>query len=158
MSTRDLAQEFSKFREDFPMLKKNMHGKPLIYFDSAATAQKPQIVIDTLHDFYQNRYGTVHRAVYELAVHSTQTYQETRCKVQTFLNAKKAEEIIFTRGTTESINMVAYSFGKAFIRPGDEIIISEIEHHSNIVPWQILCEDRGAVLRVIPANERGELS
>lgn len=151
------APDFSKLREDFPMLKKSMHGKPLIYLDSAATAQKPQVVIDTLTDFYTNHYGTVHRAVYELAVHSTHEYNETRKKVQNFLKAAKPEEIIFTRGTTESINMVAYSFGKAFVKENDEIIISEIEHHSNIVPWQILCEDRGAKLKVIPANQKGEL-
>jgi cysteine desulfurase/selenocysteine lyase len=151
------APDFSKLREDFPMLKQSMHGKPLIYLDSAATAQKPQVVIDTLTDFYANHYGTVHRAVYELAVHSTYEYNEARKKVQNFLKAAKPEEIIFTRGTTESINMVAYSFGKAFVKEGDEIIISEIEHHSNIVPWQILCEDRGSKLKVIPANQKGEL-
>lgn len=146
-----------EFRADFPMLKTTMHGKPLIYFDSAATAQKPHCVIDKLTSGYRDHYGTVHRAVYELSVHSTQEYQEARHKVQAFIHAEKPSEIIFTRGTTESINLVAYSFGKAFIKPGDEIIISEIEHHSNIVPWQILCEDRGAILRIIPANERGEL-
>lgn len=135
-----------------------MHGKPLIYLDTAATAQKPQFVIDAIQNFYQNQYGTVHRAVYELAILSTHQYQEIRRKIAAFLNASKEEEIIFTRGTTESINLVAYSFGKAFIKPGDEVIISEIEHHSNIVPWQIMCEDRGAVLKVISANERGELS
>ncbi len=134
-----------------------MHGKPLIYFDSAATALKPQCVIDTVTSCYQDHYGTVHRAIYELSIHSTKAYQEARQKVQAFLNAQNSHEIIFTRGTTESINMVAYSFGKAFIYPGDEIIISEIEHHSNIVPWQICCEERGAHLRIIPANERGEL-
>lgn len=146
-----------KLRNDFPMLKKTMHGKPLIYLDSAATSQKPQCVIDALTHFYQDHYGTVHRAVYELALHSTQAYQDSRTKVQKFINAAKTHEIIFSRGTTESINMIAYSFGKAFINPGDEILISEIEHHSNIVPWQILCEDRGAILKVIPANEKGEL-
>lgn len=149
--------DFNKVRQDFPMLKKSMHGKPLVYFDTAATAQKPQIVIDTIADFYQERYGTVHRAIYELSVHSTQEFQNIRKKVQAFLNAKKPEEIIYTRGTTESINMAAYSFGKAFIQPGDEIILSEMEHHSNIVPWQILSEDRGAVLKIIPIDERGEL-
>lgn len=139
------------------MLDKSMHGRPLIYLDSAATAQKPQAVIDAIQNFYQNHYGTVHRAIYELAVHSTQEFQNIRRKVQTFLNAAKPDEIIYTRGTTESINMVAYSFGKAFVKPGDEILISEMEHHSNIVPWQILCEDRGAILKVAPMNERGEL-
>lgn len=148
---------FLHLRDDFPMLQRTMHGKPLIYFDSAATTQKPKVVIDTIDDFYRNHYGTVHRAVYELAVHATQQYQEIRAKIAKFLNAKKPEEIVYTRGTTESINMVAYSFGKAFVRPGDEVLITEMEHHSNIVPWQILCEDRGAVLKVAPMNDRGEL-
>ncbi len=149
--------DFSTLRQDFPMLKKSMHGKPLVYFDSAATAQKPQVVIDTLTHFYQDHYGTVHRAVYQLAVSSTQTYHEARKKIQQFIHAAKPEEIIFTRGATESINLVAYSFGKAFLKPGDEVIISEIEHHSNIVSWQIACEDRGSKLRVIPCNDKGEL-
>jgi len=148
---------FENLRGDFPMLKKTMHGKPLIYFDSGATTQKPQVVIDTLSDFYRNHYGTVHRAVYELATHSTTEFQNVRFQVATLINAAKPEEIVFTRGTTESINTVAYSFGKGFIRPGDEILITEMEHHSNIVPWQLLCEDRGAVLKVAPMNERGEL-
>lgn len=148
---------FADLRKDFPMLKKSMHGHPLIYFDSAATSQKPQVVIDAISNFYQNDYGTVHRAVYELALHSSQHYQEVRELVRAFINAEKVEEIIFTRGTTESINMVAYSFGKAFIKPGDEIIISAMEHHANIVPWQILCEDRGAILRVIPMDDSGQL-
>jgi len=149
--------DFNQIREDFPMLKKSMHGKPLVYLDSAATAQKPQAVIDAITNFYQNQYGTVHRAVYELSVHATQEYQNVRKQIQTFLNSAKPEEIIYTRGTTESINMIAYSFGKAFVKPGDEILISEMEHHSNIVPWQILCEDRGAVLKVIPMDDKGDL-
>jgi cysteine desulfurase / selenocysteine lyase len=147
----------SRLRHDFPMLSKKMHGKPLIYFDSAATAQKPYPVIDAITSFYRDHYGTVHRAVYQLAVRSTEEYQQTRKKIRAFLNAENEEEIIFTRGTTESINLVAYSFGKAFVKPGDEILISAMEHHSNIVPWQILCEDRGAILKVIPMNDRGEL-
>jgi cysteine desulfurase / selenocysteine lyase len=146
-----------RLRKDFPMLNKTMHGKPLIYLDSAATAQKPMAVINAITNFYRDHYGTVHRAVYELAVTSTKDYQKTRQKIRAFLNAAKNEEIIFTRGTTESINMVAYSFGKAFVKQGDEILISAMEHHSNIVPWQILCEDRGAILKVIPMNEKGEL-
>lgn len=149
--------DFSRIREDFPMLRQTMHGKPLVYLDSAATAQKPQVVIDAIANFYQNHYGTVHRAVYELALHSSHSYQLIREKVKDFIHAAQAEEIIFTRGTTESINMVAYSFGKAFIQAGDEILISAMEHHSNIVPWQILCEDRGAILKVIPMNDKGEL-
>lgn len=146
-----------KIRKDFPMLAKMMHGKPLIYLDSAATAQKPECVIEAMNTFYREGYGTVHRAVYELATRSTENYQRVREKVCAFLGASKSEEIIFTRGTTESINLVAYSFGKAFIRPGDEILISAMEHHSNIVPWQIMCEDRGAILKVIPFDNRGEL-
>lgn len=149
--------DFKTLRKDFPILKQTMQGKPLVYFDSAATAQKPEQVIEAMNDFYRNHYGTVHRAIYELSVLATEAYHQVRLKTQKFLNAKKSEEIIFTRGTTESINMVAYSFGKAFIKPGDEVIISEIEHHSNIVPWQIMCEDRGAVLKIIPVNDRGEL-
>ena len=149
--------DFYQLRADFPMLNKTMHGKPLIYLDSAATSQKPLQVIDAMNQFYREQYSTVHRAVYELAAKATLQYQNVRQQVKNFLNASKEEEIIFTRGTTESINLVAYSFGKAFIQPGDEIIISALEHHSNIVPWQILCEDRGAVLKVIPINERGEL-
>lgn len=149
--------DVQKIRQDFPMLTQTMHGKPLIYFDSSATAQKPQCVIDTIQNFYQNHYSTVHRAVYELAVHSTQHYQGVREKVRHFLNAEKVEEIIFTRGTTDSINLIASSFGKAFIQAGDEILISEIEHHANIVPWQMMCEERGAHLKVIPVDENGNL-
>lgn len=149
--------DVQKLRKDFPMLGKTMHGKPLVYLDSAATYQKPNVVIDALTNFYREHYGTVHRAIYQLAAWSTEHYEETRQKVKTFLNASKTEEIIFTRGATESINLVAYSFGKAFVKPGDEILISAMEHHSNIVPWQILCEDRGAHLKVIPMNEKGEL-
>lgn len=149
--------DVQKVRQDFPMLRQTMHGKPLVYLDSAATTQKPQVVIDTITEFYRDHYGTVHRAVYELAIRSSEEYEKSRRKVRAFLNAAKDEEIIFTRGATESINLVAYSFGKAFVKPGDEILISAMEHHSNIVPWQILCEDRGAILRVIPMDRRGEL-
>lgn len=149
--------DFSKVRDEFPMLKKMVHGKPLVYLDTAATAQKPQVVIDCITDFYTQHYGTVHRAIYGLAVEATECYQNTRAKACGFLNAKKNEEIIFTKGTTEAINLVAHSFGKAFVNPGDEVIISEIEHHSNIVPWQMMCQERGALLRVIPVNDQGEL-
>lgn len=148
---------FDRIRNDFPMLAKSMHGHPLIYFDSAATAQKPRAVIDAITNFYTQDYGTVHRAVYELSVNATLQYQQVREKIAKLLHAKEVEEIIFTRGTTESINMVAYSFGKAFVNPGDEILITEMEHHSNIVPWQLLCEDRQAVLKVVPMDDRGML-
>ncbi|MFN4174277.1 MAG: aminotransferase class V-fold PLP-dependent enzyme, partial [Parachlamydiaceae bacterium] len=116
-------------RKDFPMLSKTMHGKPLVYFDTAATAQKPIQVIDTISHFYKNEYATVHRAIYEISVEATRGYQETRHKVQAFLNAKQNEEIVFTKGTTEAINLVAASFGKRFIEAGDEILITEMEHH-----------------------------
>jgi len=157
MPSSKQAPDLSKYRQDFPMLAKKMQGKPLVYLDTAATAQKPQIVIDTIQNFYQNQYGTVHRAVYELSVYATQTYESTRKKVKDLLNAAKVEEIIFTRGTTDAINLAASSFGKAFVAPGNEIIITEMEHHSNIVPWQIMCEDREATLRVIPINDNAEI-
>lgn len=146
-----------RIRKDFPMLKKTMNGKALIYLDSAATAQKPYPVIQAMQRFYTEEYGTVHRAVYELAAHSTEMYTAVRGKVQKFINAAEEEEIVFTRGTTESINLVAHSFGKAFIQAGDEIIISEMEHHSNIVPWQLFCKEHGVKLNFIPINENGEL-
>lgn len=142
-----------QFKNDFPIFNSN----PLVYLDSAATTQKPSFVIDKISKFYQNEYGTVHRGVYKLSREATAQYEGTRNALKLLLNAAINEEIIFTRGTTESINMVAYSFGKAFIKPGDEILISEMEHHSNIVPWQILCEDRGCVLKVIPFDDRGVL-
>ncbi len=148
---------FVKLRQDFPMLHQTMHGHPLIYFDSAATAQKPQCVIDTITDFYSHHYGTVHRAVYELSVFATQEYEATRKKVQTFLNAVYPQEIVFTRGTTDAINLVASSFGSAFLKPGDEVLISEMEHHSNIVPWQLACQARNAILKVIPIDDQGKL-
>src|ERR1700733_6721787 len=144
-------------RADFPMLQKTMQGKPLVYLDSAATTLKPQAVIDAISAFYTDHYGTVHRAVYELAGESTARYNAVRTQVQHFLHAKSSEEIIFTKGTTEAINLVAFSFGEAFIQPGDEILISGMEHHSNIVPWQLLCERKKAHLKVIPLLPNGEL-
>ncbi len=149
--------DVSDIRKNFPGLRRTMHGKPLIYFDTAATAQKPDVMIDRMADFMRNEYGTVHRAVYELAVRSTEQYSKIREKIVKFLNAELSEEIIFTRGTTESINLVATSFGKTFVNPGDEVLITEIEHHSNLVPWQMMCEERGAGLKVIPVNDAGEL-
>jgi cysteine desulfurase/selenocysteine lyase len=144
-------------RQDFPMLRKVVHGYPLIYFDSAATSQKPQSVIRAIADFYSNHYATVHRGVYAIARDSTEMYGQARVKVQKFINASQPEEIIFTRGTTASLNLLARTFGERFIRPGHAIMISEIEHHSNIVPWQMLCNERGAVLRIVPVNDEGEL-
>lgn len=149
--------KFERIRNDFPVLRKEKKEKPLIYFDTAATAQKPQQVIDAMTRFMETQYGTVHRAIYELCMQSTELFHQSRCTAQKFLNAKKPEEIIFTRGTTESINSIAYSFGKAFCRPGDEILLAETEHHANIVPWQILREDHGIEIKVIPVNDRSEI-
>lgn len=151
------AFDTESIRLQFPMLTKQMHGKPLVYFDSAATTQKPQVVIDAISNFYSEHYATVHRAVYELAAQSTAEYDLVRQKVQRFINAQHYDEIIFTKGATEAINLVADCFGKAFIGPGDEILISETEHHSNIVPWQIMCQARGAQLKVISCNQAGEI-
>ncbi len=146
------------YRADFPMLQKKIQGNPLVYLDSAATAFTPDCVIDAMSDFYRNHYGTVNRALYSLAKEATDLYHQARCTVQHFLNADHSEEIIFTRGTTASINLLAQSFSETFIRPGDVIILSEIEHHSNIVPWQLMAERWGAVLRYIPVNNRGEFN
>jgi len=134
-----------------------MSGKPLIYFDSAATTQKPHSVIDAITKCYSEDYATVHRAIYEIAAKSTESYAAVRRKVKAFIGASHEEEIIFTKGTTEAINLIATVFGEAFIKEGDEIIISVMEHHSNIVPWQLLAERKGARLRWIPINDRGEL-
>jgi cysteine desulfurase / selenocysteine lyase len=146
-----------KIRHEFPMLQQHLHGKPFIYLDSAATTQKPRCVIDAMSRFYQDQYGTVHRSVYDFASQATTRYNNVRQKVKEFLNAAFVEEIIFTKGTTESINLVASSFGKAFLQPGDEVLITVMEHHSNIVPWQMICEERGAHLKAVPINEQGEL-
>lgn len=148
--------DISHIREDFPMLKKMMNGRELIYLDTAATSQKPQSVIDAIKRFYETEYGTVHRAIYELAAHSTEMHGSAREKVKKFINAEKLEEIIFTRGTTESINLVAHSMGQ-LMQKGDEIIISEMEHHSNIVPWQLLAKEKNLTLKWIPMTLRGEL-
>lgn len=144
---------FADYRADFPIFRDN----PLIYFDTAATAQKPQSVIDSLTTFYTTAYGTVHRGVYELSRKATEQYEGAREKVRHFLNARFPEEIIFTRGTTASLNLVARSFGKAFAKAGDVILIPEIEHHSNIVPWQMLCQEKGCILKTIPILDSGEL-
>lgn len=144
-------------KHDFPSLVPPMHGKPFIYLDSAATAHKPQVVIDALTNFYSKTYGTVHRAIYERSAIATQAYEAARETVRRFLNASRTEEIIFTRGTTGAINTVAYSLGKAVLHAGDEVLITETEHHANIVPWQMVCAERGAFLKVIPVDDAGEL-
>ena len=149
--------DVTAIRKDFPILASQVHGKPLIYLDNAATSQKPQCVIDTLTRFYQMDNSNIHRGVHALSERSTQSYEAARGKVQRFLNAADTREIIFVRGATEGINLVAQTYGRTHVSAGDEIVISAMEHHSNIVPWQMLCEEKGAVLRVVPINDRGEL-
>jgi cysteine desulfurase/selenocysteine lyase len=146
-----------KIRQDFPALHERVRGKPLVYLDNAATSQKPQAVIDAITRYYQSQNSNVHRGVHFLSELATQAYESGRSRVRQFLNAAHDREIIFTRGTTESINLVAQSYGRRHVKAGDEVVISAIEHHSNIVPWQMLCEEKGALLRVIPVNDAGEL-
>ncbi len=152
-----LPFDVDKIRADFPVLKQIVHGNPLVYLDNAATTQKPWAVINRVHKFDSEEYGTVRRGAYFLSEGSTRMYDEARKKIADLLGTPDPNEIIFTSGTTQAINLVAHSFGKAFISEGDEIIISNIEHHANTVPWQVVCQERGAVLKVIPVNERGEL-
>jgi len=147
----------SDLRQQFPILNRMVKGKPLVYFDNAATSQKPQVVIDALTHYYTYYNANIHRGIHTLAEEATMAYEATRRTAQEFINAVSEEEIIFTRGTTEGINLVAYTWGRQNIMAGDEIIISGMEHHSNIVPWQILCEEKAAVLKVIPVNDNGEL-
>jgi cysteine desulfurase/selenocysteine lyase len=149
--------DVEKIRKDFPILQQKVFGQPLVYFDNAATTQKPLQVLDTLENYYREYNSNVHRGVHYLSQVATESYEAARKRVCEYINAKSSNEIIFTRGTTEGINLVAYSFGKKYIKEGDVVLISAMEHHSNIVPWQIVCEDRNAILKVIPMNERGEL-
>jgi cysteine desulfurase/selenocysteine lyase len=149
--------DVERIREDFPVLKQQIHGKPLVYLDNAATSQKPQTVIDAIVKFYEVDCANIHRGVHELSQRSTAAYEETRAKVKRFLNARSKNEIIFVRGTTEGINLVTQTWGRKNVKADDEIIIAGLEHHSNIVPWQMLCEETGAKLRVIPIDDRGEL-
>ncbi len=144
-------------RADFPILRQKIHGRPLVYLDNAATSQKPQRVIDAVSNFYSTTNANVHRGVHALSERATEQFELAREKLRAFINAPKVEEIVFVRGATEAINLVAQTFGRSRLRPGDEILISAMEHHSNIVPWQLLCESTGAVLRVAPINEAGEL-
>ena len=147
----------NRIRQDFPILKREIYNKPLVYFDNAATTQKPDVVINRIKAYYEFENCNIHRGVHYLSQQATEAYEASREFVRSFLNAGTSSEIIFTRGTTESINLVASSFGKKFIQPGDEILITYMEHHSNVVPWQMMCEEKGAVLKVVPINENGEL-
>ena len=149
--------DVEKIRADFPILAREIHGKPLVYLDNAATTQKPQAVIDSMIRYYTSENSNIHRGVHTLSELATESYEQSRLTVQRFMNAADPREIIFVRGATEGINLVAQTWGRANIRPGDEIVISAMEHHSNIVPWQILCEQQGASLRVAPVNDAGEL-
>jgi cysteine desulfurase / selenocysteine lyase len=153
----ELAFDVEEIRKKFPILHQQVNGKPLVYFDNAATSQKPKSVIDALSAYYQHDNANIHRGIHTLAERATAAYEETREKVRQFINAGEVEEVIFTKGTTEGINLVASSFGRKFIGAQDEIIISALEHHSNIVPWQMLCEEKGCVLKVIPINSKGEI-
>jgi cysteine desulfurase / selenocysteine lyase len=149
--------DVAAIREDFPILRRRVHGKPLVYLDNAATTQKPKAVIDRLARYYSEENANIHRGVHVLSVEATDAYDAARERVRQFINAAEAREIVFVRGTTEAINLVAATYGRAHIGAGDEIVISEMEHHSNIVPWQMLCEEKGARLRVIPISDSGEL-
>lgn len=149
--------DVSRIRKDFPILKRKIHGKPLVYLDNAATTQKPQVVIDTTSKYYAAENSNIHRGVHYLSEHATQAYEAAREKVRRFINATSKQEIVFVRGATEGINLVAQSYGRNRLKAGDEVLISAMEHHSNIVPWQLLCEQTGAVLKVAPINDAGEI-
>jgi cysteine desulfurase/selenocysteine lyase len=149
--------DIESIRTQFPVLHQTVNGHPLVYFDNAATTQKPQVVIQALVDYYSLLNANIHRGIHTLAERATRAYEETRLEAQAFLGASSHEEIIFVRGVTEAINLVAASYSRAFLKPGDEIIISALEHHSNIVPWQLVCEEKGIQLRTIPVTAVGEL-
>jgi cysteine desulfurase/selenocysteine lyase len=152
-----MSLDINKIRQDFPILNQTLYGKPLAYFDNGATTQKPQVVLDTITHFYNSINANIHRGVHKLSEESTKAYEEARETVRSFINAKNTNEVIFTSGATASINLVAFSFGETFVHEGDEVIVSEMEHHSNIVPWQMLCERKKAKLKVLPFDENGEL-
>lgn len=151
------AYDVQKVRRDFPILHQAVHGKPLIYLDNAATTQKPLSVIEAIAYYYRHDNSNIHRGVHMLSERATEAYEKVRVAARKFLNAADTKEIIFVRGTTEAINLVAQSYGRKNVGSGDEVLITAMEHHSNIVPWQMLCEEKGAQLRVAPINDRGEL-
>ena len=155
--TTQNAVDWERIRADFPILKRTVHGKPLIYLDSAATSQKPQAVLDTMDDYYLTCNANIHRGVYEISETATRRYEEARSKIARFINAKSSREVIYTRNTTESINLVAYSWARANLHEGDVVLLSKMEHHSNLVPWQILAAERGIKLRYLDVSPRGTL-
>jgi cysteine desulfurase / selenocysteine lyase len=152
-----IGLDAASVREDFPLLQQLVHGKPLIYLDSTATSQKPEVVIRALDEYYRKYNANIHRGIYSIAEEATARHEEARKKLQKFINAKSWREIIFTRNTTEAINLVAYAWGRANVHPGDEIVSTLLEHHSNIVPWQLLAKERGAALKFIPVDDEGYL-
>lgn len=157
MNATTAQLDIKKIRSEFPVLDQEVQGHPLVYLDNAATTQKPKRVIKALSDYYEQYNSNIHRGIHSLAEKATFKFEQTRILLKDFINAPEKEEIIFTRGTTESINLVASSWGRKNLNKGDEVVISTLEHHSNIVPWQLICEQTGAVLKVIPVNDRGEL-
>ena len=152
-----MTKSISSARADFPILNQLVNDHPLVYLDNAATAQKPRSVIDSLVHYYEFDNANIHRGNHTLAIRATEAHEAARSTIAGFINAQYAHEIVFTRGTTESINLVAYSFGEAFVKAGDEIIVTELEHHSNYVPWFLLCKRKGATFRVVPFDQNGEL-
>ena len=149
--------DVGRVRRDFPILRQKIHGKPLVYLDNAATSQKPQVVIDALRSYYEQENANIHRGVHFLSERATEDYEAARRTVQTFINAAEASEVVYVRGTTEAINLVAQTYGRTHVSAGDEVLITAMEHHSNIVPWQMLCQEKGATLRVAPIDDRGQL-
>ncbi|HLW53362.1 MAG TPA: cysteine desulfurase [Candidatus Angelobacter sp.] len=154
---RATSFDVQRVRRDFPILQQKIHGKPLVYLDNAATTQKPLAVIEAIDHYYRSDNANIHRGVHTLSERATADYEKARVAIQRFLNAAQSKEIIFTRGTTEAINLVAQTYGRQHVGKGDEVLITAMEHHSNIVPWQLLCEEKGAKLLVVPINDRGEL-
>lgn len=156
-AARPLAFDVDRIRRDFPALNQQVHGRPLVYLDNAATSQKPQPVIDAMVAYYTRDNSNIHRAVHQLSERATRQYEEARIKIQRWINAPDAHNVIYVRGTTEAINLVAQTFGRAHVQAGDEVLITALEHHSNIVPWQILCQEKQAHLRIAPIDDRGEV-
>ena len=152
-----MSYDVAAVRKDFPILERRVHGKPLVFLDTASSAQKPRAVIDAMSEIYSEHYANVHRGVYQLSLEATEAVEAARDRVAAFLGCRDRREIVFTRNTTEAINLVAYSYGRQHVGEGDEVLVTHMEHHSNFVPWQLLCEERGAHLRVAPVDERGVL-
>ena len=156
MQAQSIGLDVAVIRKDFPILARQVNGNPLVYLDNGASSQKPEAVINAISKYYEYEHSNIHRGVHYLSAKATDHYEQVRGKLQNFINAKFTEEILFTKGTTEAINLVAFAFGEHAIEEGDEVIVSTMEHHSNIVPWQMLCERKGAVLKVVPINDKGE--